>query len=87
MVQPYVENKVDFRSWAHVELATMEEPLYLIRDFEEIVDQAVNQLSFPLVCIYTARRMPEYLMETHPYIHMEDDFIVSEQYQPSDVLE
>ena len=68
-VQPYVENKVDFRSWAHVELATMEEPLYLIRDFEEIVDQAVNQLSFPLVCIYTARRMPEYLiLETHPYI-------------------
>ena len=24
MVQPYVENKVSFRSWAHVEWATME---------------------------------------------------------------
>ncbi|SFE01662.1 hypothetical protein SAMN05428981_103110 [Bacillus sp. OV194] len=30
--------------------------------------------------------MPDYLktilMETHPYVLMEDDFIVSEQYQP-----
>jgi hypothetical protein len=31
--------------------------------------------------------MPEHLekilMETHPYVLMEDDFIVSEQYQPT----
>ena len=66
------------------------ELLYLIRDFEKIVDKAVNQLSFPLVCAYTARRMPEHLkkilLETHPYILMEDDFIVSEQYQPTDAV-
>ena len=44
MVQPYVENKISFRSWAHVEWATMEEPLHLIEDFEKIVDGAVNEL-------------------------------------------
>jgi MEDS: MEthanogen/methylotroph, DcmR Sensory domain len=85
-VQPYVENKISFRSWAHVEWATMEDPLHLISDLEKVVDEAVNQLSFPLICAYEAERMPDYLktilMETHPYVLMEDDFIVSEQYQP-----
>ena len=85
--QPYMENKISFRAWAHVEWATMEEPLHLIEDLEKIVDEAVNQLSFPLICAYEGKRMPDYLktslMETHPYVLLEDDFIVSEQYQPS----
>jgi hypothetical protein len=87
MIQPYVENKISFRSWAHVEWATMQDPLHLIEDFEKIVDEAVNQLSFPLICAYKGERMPEYLktilLETHPYILVEDDFIVSEQYRSS----
>ncbi|PUB18221.1 MEDS domain-containing protein [Paenisporosarcina sp. OV554] len=90
MVQPYSENKISFRSWAHVEWATMEEPLHLIEDFEKIVDEAVNQQSFPLICAYEGKRMPDYLktilMETHPYVLMEDELIVSEQYQPSNIL-
>lgn len=88
-VQPYVENKLSFRSWAHVEWASMEEPLHLIKDFEKIVDKAVNLLSFPLICAYEGKRMPDYLktilMETHPYVLLEDDFIVSEEYQPPNV--
>lgn len=86
MVQPYVENKISFRSWAHVEWTTMEDPLHLIEDFEKVVDKAVNLLSFPLICAYEGEKMPDYLktilMETHPYVLMEDDFIVSAQYQP-----
>jgi len=87
MVQPYVENERPFRSWAHVEWATMEEPLHLIEDLEKIVDQAVNELSFPLICAYDGNKLPDFLrtilMETHPYVLTEDDFIVSEQYQTS----
>ncbi|WP_370627127.1 MEDS domain-containing protein [Psychrobacillus sp. INOP01] len=86
-VQPYVENKISFRAWAHVEWATMEEPLHLIKDLEEIVDEAVNLLAFPLICAYDGEKLPDYLktslMETHPYVLLEDDFIVSEQYQSS----
>jgi hypothetical protein len=89
MVQPYVENKISFRAWAHVEWATMEEPLHLIEDLEKIVDEAVNLLSFPLICAYEGKKMPDYLkmslMETHPYVLMEDDFIVSEQYKLSNI--
>lgn len=87
MIQPYVEDKISFRAWAHVEWATMEEPLHLINDLEKIVDEAVNQLSFPLVCAYEGKKMPDFLktnlMETHPYVLLDDDFIVSELYKPS----
>ncbi len=86
-IQSYVEGKISFRAWAHVEWATMEEPLHLIKDLEEIVDEAVNLLAFPLVCAYEGKKMPDFLktslMETHPYVLMEDDLIVSEQYKPS----
>jgi hypothetical protein len=89
-IQPYIENKISFRAWAHVEWATMEEPLHLIKDLEEIVDEAVNLLSFPLICAYDTNKMPEFLkknlMETHPYVLVEDDLIVSDQYQPSNVV-
>ena len=89
-VQPFVENKRSFRAWAHVEWATMEEPLHIIEDLEKIIDKAVKQLSFSLICAYEGKKMPDYLkkilMETHPYVLMEDDFIVSEQYQPSNVV-
>lgn len=86
-VQPYVENKISFRSWAHVEWATLEEPLHIIEEFERTVDKAVNLLSFPLICAYKGERMPEYLktilLETHPYVLEDDDITLCEQYLPS----
>ena len=87
-IQPYVEKEISFRAWAHVEWATMEEPLHLIKDLEEIVDKAVNSLDFPLICAYEGKKMPDFLktslMETHPYVLLEDDFIVSKQYRSSE---
>ena len=77
------------RSKLNVKWASMEEPLHLIKDFEEIVDKAVNLLSFPLICAYEGKKMPDYLktilLETHPYVLLEDDLIVSEEYQPPNV--
>lgn len=86
-VQPYVENKISFRSWAHVEWATLEGPLHIIEEFERTVDKAVNLLSFPLICAYKGERMPDYLktilLETHPYILEDDDITICEQYLSS----
>lgn len=86
-VQPYIENKISFRSWAHVEWATFEEPLHIIEEFERTVDKAVNLLSFPLICAYKGERMPEYLktilLETHPYVLEDDDITICEQYLSS----
>lgn len=88
VVKPYIQSDTAFRSWAHVEWASMQEPLYLIEDFEKIVDEEVNALSFPLICAYDGEKLPEYvktfLMETHPYVLVEDELVVSEQYRPTD---
>lgn len=84
MVQPYVENDIPFRSWAHVEWATMKDQLHIIEDFERIVDEAVNSLSFPLICAYEGEKMPDHLnkilMETHPYVLKDENFTVSDEY-------
>ncbi|NKE05745.1 MULTISPECIES: MEDS domain-containing protein [Mesobacillus] len=84
-VRPYIENAIPFRSWAHVEWATMKDPLDIIEDFERIVDEAVNSLSFPLICAYEGAKMPDHLlrilMETHPYVLKDDKFTISAEYQ------
>jgi len=89
-LQPYIEQNISFRSWAHVEWASIEEPLHLIKDIEEIVDEAVNRLSFPLICAYDGNKMPEHikqmLLKTHSFVLVEDDIILSDQYEPSDVI-
>ncbi|MCG1023273.1 MEDS domain-containing protein [Sutcliffiella horikoshii] len=85
-IQKLVEEQLPFRSWAHVEWGTMDGPLHIVEDLERIVDEAVHQLDFPLVCAYEGAKMPNYLrkilLETHPYILMEDELVVSELYQP-----
>ncbi|WP_264298256.1 MEDS domain-containing protein [Bacillus sp. B1-b2] len=56
--QPYITKQLTVRSWAHVEWATFSSPYYLVEDFENIVDKAVNELQFPLVCAYSGDKMP-----------------------------
>ena len=78
MVAPFVESGQPFRSWAHVEWESVNEPLHLIEEFETIVDNAVNNLEFPLICAYELKKMPArlqtILLETHPYV-LEDELV------------
>ncbi|TFE02288.1 MEDS domain-containing protein [Jeotgalibacillus salarius] len=71
-VQPYIQNNKSFRSWAHVEWTSVEEPHHLIHDFENIIDDAVKQIEFPLVCAYKQTNMPIHLKtmlnQLHPFI-------------------
>jgi len=71
-VQWFVDKKIPFRSWAHVEWATLNGPTHLIEQFERIVDQAVRQLPFSLICAYEENRISDHLQEmllqTHPYV-------------------
>ncbi len=48
-VQHFVQNKIPFRSWAHVEWNTLKEPYRLIEDSENEVDKAVHEISFTLI--------------------------------------
>ncbi|MFB1082677.1 MEDS domain-containing protein [Jeotgalibacillus sp. JSM ZJ347] len=80
-VQPYLENQEAFRSWAHVEWSSMEEPHHLIDDLEKIIDHAVNELQFPLICAYKKANMPiqleTMLIHTHPYKLIENPLLTS----------
>lgn len=88
-VEPYLEKGATFRSWAHVEWATMEDPIHLVKDFEKIIDVAVKEFEFPLICAYANKSMPEsiktMLLETHPYVLVEEDVIVSDLYVETEV--
>ncbi|WP_342354043.1 MEDS domain-containing protein [Sutcliffiella horikoshii] len=85
-VQPYLDRNLSFRTWAHVEWASVGDPLHLIEDIERTADEKVKSLSFPLICAYEAEQMPiqlqTILFETHPYILLEENFISSELYSP-----
>jgi hypothetical protein len=67
-----------------VEWATMEEPFHLIGNFEKIVNNAANHISFPLICAYGEWKVPSVLEttlhETHPYILKDDKLISSKKY-------
>lgn len=83
-VAPFLKSGQSFRSWAHVEWESVKEPIHLIGELERIIDNAVNDLSFPLICAYEAERMPDRLQtilyETHPYV-LEDEMVsLSETY-------
>src|SRR5690606_3821069 len=84
MVQPFVDNKITFRSWAHVEWASIKGPTHLIEIFERIVDQAVNEIPFSLICAYDRNRIPEdlheVLLKTHPYILEGGELNLSKEY-------
>ncbi|MHA6260593.1 MEDS domain-containing protein [Sporosarcina sp. CAU 1771] len=83
-VQWFADNKIPFRSWAHVEWATIKGPTHLIEQFERIVDEAVVQLPFSLICAYEENRissdLQEMLFQTHPYILGEKGLNKSEKY-------
>jgi len=83
-IQPFVDNNIPFRSWAHVEWATMEEPYHVIGDVEKMVEYTFNQIPFPLICAYGELKIPEtlttILLENHPYILKEDKLLLSEKY-------
>lgn len=87
MVEPYLTRELTFRAWAHVEWATVDDPYHIVRDFEKVIDVAVNDLEFPLICAYENKLMPEniksMLLETHPYVLVEGDVVVSDAYEPT----
>lgn len=84
ILKPLLEEQARFRAWAHVEWASNEIPMHLIEDLEKIIDVAVKDHDFPLICAYANQLLPDtlktLLLETHPYVLVEDDVVVSEQY-------
>ena len=85
-IQPYVDKDILFRSWAHVEWPSANEPHHLVRDCEMAGDSLIKEHAFPQVCAYAKNRTPanltKLLLETHSYILREDELSLCQRKSP-----
>ena len=87
-LQPFYDEGISFRIWAHVEWGQQEGIVAILEEFEEEADMVVNEQVLYLVCAYDQSRLPasleEKLMKSHGYVMSENDIVISELYgQPS----
>jgi hypothetical protein len=81
-LQPFFDEEISFRIWAHVEWGQQEGIIPILEEFESKADKVVGELGLYLVCAYDQNRLPdtleEKLMTSHGYVMSEKDIIVSE---------
>jgi|GEM_PF-673117 len=87
-LQPFFDEGISFRIWAHVEWGQQEGIVAILEEFEAEADMVVNEQGLYLVCAYDQSRLPatleEKLMKCHGYVMSDNDIVVSELYgQPS----
>ncbi|MCP3764642.1 MEDS domain-containing protein [Domibacillus sp. A3M-37] len=84
-LNPFYENNISFRIWAHVEWSEQEEILTILEEFENEADQLVTEHGLCLICAYDEERVPDSLktalMKCHEYVLSEDGLLPSDLYQ------
>ncbi|MGN7387936.1 MEDS domain-containing protein [Sporosarcina sp. SAFN-015] len=82
-IQPYVDKDVLFRSWAHVEWSSNEEPHHIVKECETACEEIISEYAFPHVCAYGKKRisaeLAELLVSVHSYVIAEEDLAISQQ--------
>ena len=83
-LQPFFDERISFRIWAHVEWGHQEGIIPILEEFECEADKIVSELGLYLVCSYDEDRLPETLeerlMKCHGYVLMDNDIVMSELY-------
>lgn len=83
-LQPFFDEGISFRIWAHVEWGHQEGIVPILEEFECEADKIVSELGLYLVCSYDENRLPETLedrlMKCHEYVLKENDIVMSELY-------
>ncbi|KAB7671207.1 MEDS domain-containing protein [Bacillus sp. B1-b2] len=81
----YMQNKLPFRIWAHVEWAADEGVKEILVEFEREADEIVQNNQILLICAYEEDRLSlslkEPLMSCHEYIMTDDDLVLSTNYR------
>jgi MEDS: MEthanogen/methylotroph, DcmR Sensory domain len=85
MYKPYIEKNMTFRTWTHVEWSTIEGPLSIVEELEQVVDRLAADMGLVLICAYEEEYMPESLkaslLRTHKFILTDDDLLFSDMYK------
>ena len=83
-LQPFFDEGISFRIWAHVEWGQQDGIMPILEEFECEADKVVSEMGLYLVCAYDQNRLPneitEKLMNCHGYVMLEQDIIPSELY-------
>lgn len=76
---PYVEKNAAICSWGHIEWNDNHKMVAIVREYEEKVEQLVNDLNIMAVCAYDGVRLPAQLKKTllkcHNVYMTDDDLI------------
>lgn len=86
-VEPFVNNNISIRTWAHVEWAEQEQITYYVGEYEKEVDQTVVEFGTTSICAYDESRVPPHLRQTllscHRYYMTDGDVLcISEELSP-----
>jgi MEDS: MEthanogen/methylotroph, DcmR Sensory domain len=90
MYKPFLDEKITFRTWTHVEWGTIDGPLSIVEELEKVVDRLVADMGLVVMCAYEEEGMPESLklslLRTHKFILTDDDVVFSDLYDVEDLI-
>lgn len=85
VMQPFLENHISIRTWAHVQWKPQAHIHAKLEEFEVMADCSVKEQNLISVCAYDAKRisasLQTALMRSHEYLMTDREFIVSGLYQ------
>lgn len=91
MYKPLFEQNKSIRTWTHVEWSTIEGPLAIVEELEQVVDKLSADLGLTIMCAYEEEGMPESLklslLRTHKYILTDAGVDYSDFYDTENIIE
>lgn len=87
ILEPFIENQISIRTWAHVEWKEQDDILHKLEEFENAADSSVNAMGLISVCAYNANTAPASLqtimMRNHEYFMTDKELVRSSLYTNS----
>lgn len=88
ILTPFLNEKINIRTWAHVEWKESDDIARQLEQFEKLADCSVNDMGLMSVCAYAASDISASLLTTmmrsHEYIMTDSEFVRSSLYRRSD---
>ncbi|RTR36388.1 hypothetical protein EKG37_02185 [Robertmurraya yapensis] len=85
LLDPFLNKKIDVRTWGHVEWKDQDDISKKIEDFENVADCSVNEMGLMSVCAYDSSKVNTHLqtamMKSHQYLMTDKEFVQSPLYQ------
>lgn len=85
ILDPFIKNNITIRTWAHVEWKEQDAISTKLEEFEQLADNAVNEIGIMSVCAYSGLELPASLqttlMRSHKYLMTDQELFHSTLYK------